>query len=260
MNSNFRSKASVTGAFRTKLGVSVAALAGIAATALLVVPRAHADSWDKMTRLTFTEPTQVQNTYLEPGTYMFKLADGDRHIVQIFNSDRSHLINTIIAIPAYHTNRVGRTVVTFWETPPGMAKAMRDWYWPGDYDGQEFRYPTNLRQVAAVTQTSFATPAPAPPPAFTEPAPAPPAAEPEAQEVAPPQEQQAPVEIAQNEVPPPPPAPEPAPQAAAADNQSQSSSQSESLPHTATYYPLAGLGGALCLALYLGLRVKRTGL
>lgn len=259
MNSHIRAK--------TRVGVFVAAFAGLALTACLLAPRLNADEWDKTTFLTFHEPTQVMNTYLEPGTYMFKLANSqsDRHIVQIFNRDRSHLYATILATPAYHIQPVSNTVVTFWETPPGTAKAVRDWFYPGDDFGQEFSYPTQLRQVAALTQTPALTP-----PALPAPAPEPAAAvAPEPPQIVPPPEadqqtaseqqaateQQEPVEIAQNNSPPPIAAAPPA-LPDQQRNPSQSSPQSESLPQTASPYATIGLAGFLSLGLYLALRVK----
>lgn len=236
------------------------ALSGVILAASLVAFRAQADSWDKMTRLTFSEPTQVMNTYLEPGTYMFKLANSDRHIVQIFTSDRSHLINTVFAIPDYRLNVTDRTQVTFWETPPGTAKAMRAWFWPGDHDGQEFSYPTQLRQIAAVT-SSAPSPVQAPIPLAAAPAVTEPAPQPEAQDLTPqPQAQeqqpQEPVEIAQN-VPPPAPAAPPTQAAPEQTPNSNSDNSSNELPKTASVYPLIGLGGVLALGLYFGLRVKQ---
>jgi hypothetical protein len=227
----------------------------------MVAPRAQADQWDKMTLLTFNEPTQVSNTYLEPGTYMFKLAnsESDRHIVQIFNRDRSHLYNTILAIPTYRVFPASDTEITYWETPPGSAKAIRMWTYPGDHYGQEFPYPTQLKQVALVTPPPPApalAPAPEstltpPPPADFVPAPqaavepAPPAEQPPVeiaqnapQETAP-EVPQAPVEVAQNT---PPPSPQ--------------TNASQALPQTGSSYPLFGLSGLFALGLYAALRVK----
>jgi hypothetical protein len=228
--------------------------------ASLVTFRAQADDWDKMTLLTVDQPTQVSDTYLEPGTYMFKLANSDRHIVQIFNKDRSRLINTVFAMASYRVFPTSNTEIGYWETPPGTARAVRTWYWPGDRDGQEFRYPTNLRQVAAVTTTAFAQPPASESEAAaseaTEPEPQAPevseqAPAPEPVEIAqnnpPPQletqAEQAPVEIAQNT----PPAPEPPTQA-----------EEQTLPKTASPYPLFGLGGLIALGLYAVLRIKRV--
>src|SRR5580704_6183719 len=238
---------------RNRVGISIATFAGVALLACFIALRAHADSWDKMTRLTFSEPTQVMDTYLEPGTYMFKLANSDRHIVQIFTKDRSRLINTVFAIPAYRVNPTSKTEVSFWETPPGTARAVKTWYYPGERDGQEFRYPTNLRQIAAVTPLSFAPQAPASVQSeATGPAPAPEAFDPAppaqqepvviAQNNAPPEAQPEPVEIAQNNAPP---APQPPAQP-----------EEQPLPKMASPYPLFGLGGLIALGLYGALRVK----
>jgi len=95
-------------------------------------------SRDKRTILTVNEPIQVRDTLLEPGQYVFKLLDSqsDRHIVQIYNRDQNHLIDTVMAIPNYRIQPTGNSRFTFWETPPGSAKALRAWFYPGDNFGQ----------------------------------------------------------------------------------------------------------------------------
>ncbi len=240
--------------FLKRIGISAGALTGIVVAAAIITSRAQADQWDKMTLLTVDQPTQVGDTYLEPGTYMFRLLDWDRHIVEIATKDRSRVLNIILAIPAYRVEVTGDPQFTFYETPPETPKAVRTWFYPGDHDGQEFRYPTQWKQIAAVTPL---VPAPQPPPAVQSevaPAPAPVAAEPEppaaqAVEQAPAAEQPpveiAQVEIAQNnaqEVPAPQPQP--------------SQAEDQTLPQTASPYPLIGLGGLLSLCLYALLRVK----
>src|SRR5436305_5639936 len=118
--------------------LSVAVLLGVSATLPL-----KADQWNKKTVLTVKETIQLPNTVLEPGTYVFKLADSlsDRHIVQIFNADETHIVATILAIPNYRLKPTGKSVFGFWETPAGNPRAMRAWFYPGDNFGQEFAYP-----------------------------------------------------------------------------------------------------------------------
>jgi hypothetical protein len=248
------------------IGPSTGALTGIALAAAILSSPAKADEYDKKTLLTVDQPTQVYNTYLAPGTYMFRLLDWDRHIVELATPDRSRVINIILAIPAYRVFPTSKAEFTFWETPPGTPRAVRKWFYPGDTNGWEFQYPTKWQQVAAVA------PAPAPPPAISESTvkpPAPSAAQNESEtaqavEQAPPpqpapQEQsvqeQSNVEIAQNTPPantPPiaqnnPPAPEtPAPAPA------------QNLPQTASPYPLVALAGLLALVLGGVLRFTRT--
>ncbi len=88
--------------------------------------------------------------------YVFKLLDSlsDRHIVQIFNSDETRIISTILAIPNYRLRPTGESTFQFWETPVGQPKAMRAWFYPGDNFGQEFAYPKSLSiQIAKTTHT-----------------------------------------------------------------------------------------------------------
>ena len=107
--------------FLKKIGVSAAALAGIAVAVSIIPFRAQGDEWDKMTLLTLDEPTQVYDTYLAPGTYMFKLASdqSDREIVQIFNKDETQIYATVLAIPNYRLKATDKTVMTFRERPAG---------------------------------------------------------------------------------------------------------------------------------------------
>lgn len=206
---------------------------------------AQADQWDKRTILTVDQPIQVTETVLEPGQYVLKLADSnsDRHIVQIFNSDQSRIIDTVLAIPNYRLQPTGQSRFAFWETPPGSAKALRAWFYPGDNFGQEFRYPKHLAMLAT---TAPAIPAPEPPvaaPPQAEP-PAPPEPGPQSMLKEPQQETQ-PVETAQNTPPqalPPSQEEEQAP---------------EKLPKTASLYPLFGSFGLFSFGVYGLLRLKR---
>ena len=222
-----------------------AMLCGIAfATGLF---RAQADQWDKKTILTVNQTIQVQDTVLQPGKYVFKLmnSNSDRHIVQIFNDDQSHLINTMLAIPNYRLQPTGDSRFTFYETPPGYARAMRAWFYPADNFGQEFRYPSHLtvleasvrqttvpQETTANRETTEVTTKPAePPPAPTE--------EKKVEEK---------TEIAQAA---PPPAPAPPPEAPPAPPPT-------SLPKTGSLYPLIGISGLLSLALFGLLRLRRS--
>ncbi len=235
------------------------AVASIGILGSVIAPSVRADEWNKKTILTVNESIQVPNLVLPPGKYVMKLLDSpsDRHIVQIFNADETHLMTTILAIPNYRLQPTGKTVFGFWETPPGQPKALRAWFYPGDNFGQEFAYPKAAAvQIAAsahmsvpttevLQQSEMATarigsvneqgnesamkvetaPAPQPTP---EPAAAP-APAPAATEVA--------------AAPAPTPAPEPV---------------AQELPKTASPYPLVGLAGLLSLVGFALLRARRT--
>lgn len=217
--------------------VILAACVGLAAIAF--APAARADEWNKRTVMTINEPIQVPNRVLPPGKYVVKLLDSpsDRHIVQIFNADETHLITTILAMPNYRLEPSGKTVFTFWETPPGQPPALRAWFYPGDNYGQEFAYPKSVAtQIAAVAKAPVPTTEATQPqemptaPVTTTPPPAP--------EPAP--------EVAQAAPPPPPPAPTPEPAAP------------QELPKTGSPYPLIGLAGMGALGMFALLRAVRS--
>jgi LPXTG-motif cell wall-anchored protein len=230
---------------------AVVALCGLAIATGLVTFRAQADQWDNKTTLTIDQPVQITNTLLEPGQYVLKLADSgsNRHIVQIFNGDQSRIIDTVLAIPNERLRATGDSRFMFWETPPGTARALRAWFYPGDNIGQEFRYPKQLTQLASAKTVEYAPPvAAAPAPVLTP--------RPEPQPVTQPVQQQAQVEVT--------PQPQPAPQAqepvllAQNNTPPPATPAPETLPHTGSSFPLIGLAGLLSLGLYSLVRFSRV--
>jgi len=227
---------------------ALAMFCGMALAAGVATTPARADQWSKKTVLTISETVQVTDTVLAPGQYVLKLLDSqsDRHIVQIFNSDQTHVINTVLAIPAERLEPTGRTEFTYWETPPGTARALRTWYYPGDNFGQEFAYPKHLQQVAMLMPAASVA-APIAVESNAAPAPAETLAQPEAVQTPEPAPAEQPVEVAQNAAPTP--AAEPQPQSAP--------QQPTELPKTGSPYPAIGMSGGLLIGLAGLLRLRR---
>jgi hypothetical protein len=128
-----------------KLLKTLGAVLCIAMFCLLVVPTAMADDYNRKTVVTFSGPVEVPGVgaqTLPAGTYVFKILDSqsDRHIVQIFNQDETHLYTTILAIPNYRLTPTSKTVITFSERPAGQPEALRAWFYPGHEWGEEFVY------------------------------------------------------------------------------------------------------------------------
>lgn len=113
-----------------------------AAICITAIPRAKADEWNKKTIVTLNDSLEVPGTVLDPGTYVFQLADSpsNRHIVQIWTADGQYLITTILAAPAYRVEAADRNIFELDERPAGMPMALRKWFYPGDNMGQEFVY------------------------------------------------------------------------------------------------------------------------
>jgi LPXTG-motif cell wall-anchored protein len=220
--------------------VTTLALTGIALIGTSFVPKAHADAWDKMTYVTVNEPIIAGNKVLDPGTYVWRLLDSqsDRHVVQIFDKNQQHLQTTILAIPDYRLQPTGKSTFAFWETPAGVPKAVKDWFYPGDNFGQAFPYPKKL-----VAQLASAAPVPVPT-NYREPEPAQPEPQPEAQPAPQPE-------------PEPAPAAEPAPQPEPQQQPEAAPAQPQSLPHTGSFNPLIGLLGLTSLS-FAGLLTLAT--
>jgi LPXTG-motif cell wall-anchored protein len=157
-------------------------------------------------------------------------SQSDRHVVHIFNQDQGHIYETILAIPNYRLQPTGDSRFAFWETPPGVPKAVRAWFYPGDNFGQEFKYPKKL-----IAQLAAAAPVPIPT-TYKEPEPAPQPAP-----VATPEPQPAPTT--------PEPAPEPAPQPTPQASDQAPAPAPQSLPKTASNTPLIGLLGLMSLSI-----------
>jgi hypothetical protein len=118
----------------------------ISAVCMMFSGSALAQTWNKRTRVTFSAPVEIPGVgaqVLPAGTYVFRLLDSqsDRHVVQIFNEDESHVYATILAIPNYRLQATDKTVMTFAERAVGDPQAIRAWFYPGDNSGQEFVYP-----------------------------------------------------------------------------------------------------------------------
>jgi len=209
------------------------AITGVALIGTSFVPKVHADEWNKKTIVTVNQPIIAGHMVLDPGVYVWKLMDSpaDRHIVQIYDKDEQHLEETILAIPNSRLQPTGHTQFAFWETPAGVPKAVRAWFYPGDNFGQEFAYPKKL-----VAQLASAQPVPVPS-NYREPEPVP-APQPEAQPAPAPEPQPAPA-----------PQPEAQEQPAPAPATAAPAPQPQTLPHTASFNPLFGLIGLASLSL-----------
>jgi hypothetical protein len=134
---------------------------GVVAVAMAIGFSARADTFNKLSVLTFSAPVELPgNVTLPAGTYAFKLMDnfGYRNIVQIFDKDQTQLFATILAIPNYRVAATDKTVTRFSETAAGAPNAVKEWFYPGDNFGHEFVYPKN-RAVELAEATNEPVPA-----------------------------------------------------------------------------------------------------
>jgi LPXTG-motif cell wall-anchored protein len=132
---------------------ALSALLVTAAIGLVAIPAAKADDYDKMTKITVNEPVRLPTMTLQPGNYSLRLleATGNRHVVQVRDENGKGL-GLILALPNYRLVPKDKTILQYWETPPGQPRAIRAWFFPGDNVGQEFIYPkSEASQIAGYT-------------------------------------------------------------------------------------------------------------
>jgi len=127
--------------------------------ALILMPSAHAEQWDKKTVVTFSNAVEVPGTVLPAGTYVFKIADSpsDRRIVQIFTEDQRRVLATIQAVPDYRTQPSDRPVISFQERPSGQPEALNSWFYPGDNYGVHFVYPKSTMEPTSNSDNEVAS-------------------------------------------------------------------------------------------------------
>jgi hypothetical protein len=130
----------------------------IIAFGLFYVLAAQADESDQATTVTFNQPVQIPVQILPAGTYVFKLANRDsvQGVVQIFNSDQTHLYATLETIPTDRQEPNGHTVITLAEQGAGKPDVLLKWFYPGNLTGNEFLYTDHKeRELAHAEQQTI---------------------------------------------------------------------------------------------------------
>jgi hypothetical protein len=107
----------------------------------LAIAPLRASEWDHKTMITIDQPINVQGTVLDAGQYVIKVLEqtDESRVVVIFDRDEQHLITTVIGMPAYRVEPTDDSSFTFYEKSADQPAALRTWFYPGEYDGLEFR-------------------------------------------------------------------------------------------------------------------------
>lgn len=258
---------------RVTLLATALALAVIAMLAGRVT--AQETNTQEKTFLTFSGTVEMPGVTLQPGTYVFKLADSpSRNVVQVWDEDEKRMLGHWTFVQAERPTVTHETVVMFKETREGSTPAVQYWYFPGEKIGKEFLYPKDqAERIAARTGATVRSDEAI----AAESAAAAQSSSPDVSAAAAPPEPVEPVlrdepiaeaPAAVAEAPAPAPAPEPAAPAveesrvAAAQVQSEpraiGTSGQDELPRTASPLALSGLLGLLSLGGAAGIRLIRS--
>ena len=138
----------------------VTAIATATVLALLValtlnVAAQQPDTRDR-TIMTFSSAVELPGMRLEPGTYIFRLADSaSRNVIQVLDQEGKNQLGQWLFVPAERAEVTGDTVVTFRETSAASTPAVQFWYYPGEKSGKEFIYPKD--QALRIAERTGAT-------------------------------------------------------------------------------------------------------
>lgn len=142
---------------RVKLVATALAFAAVAA--LSTGAAAQQTNVSERTFLTFSSAVEMPGLTLQPGTYVFKLADTpSRNVVQVWDQDEKNMLGHWLFVQAERPEVTEDTVVMFRETREGATPAVQYWYFPGEKIGKEFVYPRDqAERIAARTGTDVRT-------------------------------------------------------------------------------------------------------
>lgn len=116
------------------------------------------DTHDR-TIMTFSAAVELPGMRLEPGKYVFRLADtASRNVIQVLSEDEMQVLGQWLYVPAERREVTGDTVVTFREASANTTPAIQFWFYPGEKIGKEFMYPKDQAQrIAQRTGVSVLT-------------------------------------------------------------------------------------------------------
>jgi hypothetical protein len=117
----------------------------LSATAALVptVARAQGEPLDKRTILTFSGPVELPGVALQPGQYVFRLADPttSRKMIQVVSVDGKQVYGTFFSVPIEMPEAPSKPQVRLMEPAPGSPAAVRAYWYANERTGSEFIYP-----------------------------------------------------------------------------------------------------------------------
>jgi hypothetical protein len=144
-----------------KIARAILAMFAVSLLMVTLAAGARADTtFNKRTVVTFNQPVEIPGQVLSAGTYTIELYESfaNRNIVRVYNSDRTRLIATVLAIPNLRLTPTGDNVMKFLERPGNSPDALKAWFYPGDNFGQEFVYPkARAVQLAQITHEVIPT-------------------------------------------------------------------------------------------------------
>src|SRR4029453_3415038 len=121
--------------------IATATVLALLVALTLNVAAQQPDTRDR-TIMTFSSAVELPGMRLEPGTYVFRMADSaSRNVIQVLDQEEKNQLGQWLFVPAERPEVTGDTVVTFRETSAASTPAVQFWYYPGEKIGKEVCSP-----------------------------------------------------------------------------------------------------------------------
>ena len=126
---------------KMRLRTATLAVAAALAWSLCGTP-AHADEWNLKTIVTIDEAMKVPGATLQPGTYIFQLADPNtsRDVVNIIRESDNKLITSAWVRPMVRNNDEHGLALEVAMPGSSSVPMLKGWMYPGLGGGREFIY------------------------------------------------------------------------------------------------------------------------
>jgi hypothetical protein len=115
----------------------------VAIAAGLLAGSASAQTLDNRVFFTFSGPVELPGVALQPGKYIFRLADPNsgRSIIQVVSADGSRVYGMFFTRHAERLAAPSDAEVRFMESPADTPPAIKTMWYAGEVAGREFVYP-----------------------------------------------------------------------------------------------------------------------
>lgn len=110
--------------------------------------------WSEKTILKFDSPVMIPGATLQPGSYVFELADSrsNRNLMEVYRQDGHELVTTTMTVPTRRTDPNGDVVLKFADSADAEPVALKGFFYPGSLYGHEFVYTdAEAKQIAEKT-------------------------------------------------------------------------------------------------------------
>jgi hypothetical protein len=103
---------------------------------------AQAQTFERTTFFTFSDPVMLPGMTLPAGTYTFSLVDdsSSRRVVRVANADGTQTLGLLLTAGANRMMPADDPELHFLETRAGAPLPIKTWWYPGDTVGREFIY------------------------------------------------------------------------------------------------------------------------